>query len=149
MEGWPSINAPSDWAPYLCPFTRPGREGCCQKPRRGAIDPATFPSCGWQLQCQRALGHHAALPRIQEGQPANSVSVVMGGKSHKWSACECHIHVNNPSKHRAASDVMTCVTAKKKGKKKEGAEMFSCYLLNFFSKFFLFTDVKYVCLLSL
>ena len=96
MEGWPSINAPRDWAPHPCPFTGPGREGCCQKPRHGAIDPATFPSCGWQLQCQWAWGRHAALPRRKDSQQL----YLCGGRreSHWWSACECQIHVNKPRK---------------------------------------------------
>lgn len=94
MEGWPSINAPRDWAPHPCPFTGPGREGCCQKPRHGAIDPATFPSCGWQLRCQWAWGRHAALPRRKDSQQL----YLCGGRreSHWWSVCECQIHVNKP-----------------------------------------------------
>lgn len=54
------------------PALSPGQEGrgCCQNPRRGVIDLSTLPSCGWQLQCQRASGQHA-VPSMQEGQPAS------------------------------------------------------------------------------
>lgn len=92
MEGWPSINALRDWAPHPCPFTRPGREGCCQKSRRWAIDPATFPSCGWQLQCQWAWGCHAAPPRRKDSQ---QLHLCGGGREKSLMIC---LWMSDPSK---------------------------------------------------
>lgn len=96
MEGWPAINALRDWAPECCSFTGPGWERCCQKPRCGPIDPATFPSVG--DSCSAKELRDATLPCYVRRTASNSVSVAAGGKvtnDHFWMShlCKHPLHV--------------------------------------------------------